>query len=664
MSRTRTSGRRFQARPGWTVGLHRRMRGPIVSGMWRSDLQKKVGAGQDVSSELLEGAELIDAAARRARFGDARNALRAAALHVRDTHVQMTERVAAALDVQLHSLLDDNYSPPDLTAYARELEVWVDRERAAFASVVRALSALADAPIPASRHVSRRRRRRCRASRSWASTSCICRRFIRSARTFAKGRTTRSTPEPDDVGSPWAIGNEDGGHTAIEPALGTLDDFDALRRGGARARHGDRARLRAAVLARPSVGEGASRLVPHPARRHDQVRRESAEEVSGHLSAQLLVRRSRRSSGTRCRDVSLFWIEPRREDLSRRQSAHEAVRVLGVGDRRRAARRIPTSIFFAEAFTRPKRDEAAREARLHDVVHVLHVEEHAVGAARVLRGADADAGASSTSAATSSRTRRTSCTSIWQNGGRPAFRMRLLLAATLSPLYGIYSGFELCENVPVRAGQRGVSRLGEVSAPARATGTRRATSTPTSRASTRSGASSRRCSGCDNLTFHASENPTGPLLSRRRATPGGASDVLVDREPRSARRAGRKTVVHVPLAELGLDPDDAVRRARSAHRRALHVARRAQLRAARSRRAARHIFRRASADRAHRHVPYITDAAIDPHPMPTGAHDDPLWYKDAIIYQLHVKAIATRTPTASAIFRADREARLHPVSSA
>ena len=38
------------------------------------------------------------------------------------------------------------------------------------------------------------------------------------------------------------------------------------------------------------------------------------------------------------------------------------------------------------------------------------------------------------------------------NGGRPAFRARLLLAATLLPLYGIYSGFELCENVPVREG--------------------------------------------------------------------------------------------------------------------------------------------------------------------------------------------------------------------
>ena len=52
-----------------------------------------------------------------------------------------------------------------------------------------------------------------------------------------------------------------------------------------------------------------------------------------------------------------------------------------------------------------------------------------------------------------------------QHGGRPAFIARFVLAATLGALYGIYSGFELVENVPVQAGQRGVPRLGEVSDP-------------------------------------------------------------------------------------------------------------------------------------------------------------------------------------------------------
>ena len=57
-----------------------------------------------------------------------------------------------------------------------------------------------------------------------------------------------------------------------------------------------------------------------------------------------------------------------------------------------------------------------------------------------------------TSGRTSSSTRPTSSTSTSQRGGRPAFEARLVLAATLSPSYGIYSGYEHCENVPVRPG--------------------------------------------------------------------------------------------------------------------------------------------------------------------------------------------------------------------
>ena len=53
-----------------------------------------------------------------------------------------------------------------------------------------------------------------------------------------------------------------------------------------------------------------------------------------------------------------------------------------------------------------------------------------------------------------------------QHGGRPAFEVRLVLAATLGASYGIYSGFELFENVPVKRRQRGVPRLGEVPDPA------------------------------------------------------------------------------------------------------------------------------------------------------------------------------------------------------
>ena len=78
-------------------------------------------------------------------------------------------------------------------------------------------------------------------------------------RRTARAATTRSTAEPGDPGSPWAIGAEEGGHDAIHPELGTLEDFERLVARGARGRLRDRARLRDPVLARPPVARRSIR---------------------------------------------------------------------------------------------------------------------------------------------------------------------------------------------------------------------------------------------------------------------------------------------------------------------------------------------------------------------------------------------------------------------
>ncbi|MGH7623619.1 MAG: maltotransferase domain-containing protein, partial [Gemmatimonadaceae bacterium] len=194
---------------------------------WRSELQKKVGAGQDVSSELLEGAELIDAVARRARFGNVRNELRATALAVRDVYTAAEDRIALAINPALHSLLEENYTPLDLVSYARELTVWVDREHGAFASWYE-LFPRSQTTNPAQHG-------------TFASTALALPRIAElgfdvvylppvhpvgiSAR---KGPNNTLDATPNDVGSPWAIGNELGGHTAVEPKLGTLEEFDRM----------------------------------------------------------------------------------------------------------------------------------------------------------------------------------------------------------------------------------------------------------------------------------------------------------------------------------------------------------------------------------------------------------------------------------------------------
>ena len=65
-------------------------------------------------------------------------------------------------------------------------------------------------------------------SQRWASTCCICRRSIRSGASGRKGRNNALSADPHDVGSPWAIGAAEGGHKALHPELGTLDDFRRL----------------------------------------------------------------------------------------------------------------------------------------------------------------------------------------------------------------------------------------------------------------------------------------------------------------------------------------------------------------------------------------------------------------------------------------------------
>ena len=109
--------------------------------------------------------------------------------------------------------------------------------------------------------------------------------------TQRKGRNNTVTPTSDDTGSPWAIGGADGGHTAVHPELGTVDDVVKLAAACPRPGHRAGARHRVPVHARPPVGHRAPDVVRPPARRHDPVRREPAEEVPGHLPARLRERR-------------------------------------------------------------------------------------------------------------------------------------------------------------------------------------------------------------------------------------------------------------------------------------------------------------------------------------------------------------------------------------
>ena len=133
-----------------------------------------------------------------------------------------------------------------------------------------------------------------------------------------------------------------------------------------------------------------------------------------------------------------------------------------------------------------------------------------------------------------------------QHGGPAAFEARLVLAATLSPSYGIYSGYENFENVPVREGSRGVPRLREV----RGEGARprRPAAAGRSSASTRRAARTRRCTSLDNVWFLETENDALIAYAKRTRRQHRRRG----REHRSLQQA-QEGVAIVP-AELGTPP--------------------------------------------------------------------------------------------------------------
>ena len=178
-------------------------------------------------------------------------------------------------------------------------------------------------------------------SSAWASTSSTCRPSIPSVRPARKGRNAVTTAAPDDPGSPWAIGGAEGGHTALHPELGGIDDFRALV-GDATARGIDVA-IDLAFQASPDhpwVREHPSWFRHRPDGTHP-VRREPAQAVRGHLPLRLRVAGLARPLGRAPRRRPLLD-RPGRHRVQGRQPPHQAVPVLGVAHRLRSGPRPPT----------------------------------------------------------------------------------------------------------------------------------------------------------------------------------------------------------------------------------------------------------------------------------------------------------------------------------
>ena len=224
-----------------------------------------------------------------------------------------------------------------------------------------------------------------RRSRRWASTWSTCRRSTRSAGSTARAATTPWWPAG---GRRLAVGDRvaEGGHDAIHPQLGTARaDFRRFVERGA-TRWASRSRWTSPCSAPPTIPwvKRAPGVVHHAARRHDRLRREPAEEVPGHLPAQLRQRPGGHPGRGAAGRAALG--RPGRQDLPGGQPAHQADRLLALADLAGQADRPGRAVPGRGVHPAGHHARAGHD-RLHPVLHVLHLADQRPRAARVLRGA-------------------------------------------------------------------------------------------------------------------------------------------------------------------------------------------------------------------------------------------------------------------------------------
>jgi len=199
-------------------------------GSWRRDVRKKYEAGQDVSVELLAGAEMVEHAAENAHDLIRQDMLSRAEV-IRSKEVDLADRVAVVLEDHLAEQVDRHAPREHVTETAAPLPVQVDREKARFSTWYELFPRSAS-PDPDRHGTFKDVEARLPYVVGMGFDVLYLPPIHPIGESFRKGRNNALRAEPDDVGSPWAIGGKEGGHKSIHPALGTLDDFRALVKAG------------------------------------------------------------------------------------------------------------------------------------------------------------------------------------------------------------------------------------------------------------------------------------------------------------------------------------------------------------------------------------------------------------------------------------------------
>jgi starch synthase (maltosyl-transferring) len=515
-------------------------------GSWRRDFIKKVEAGQEVGVDLLVGVDLIEQAAKRATdeahelLGDWARKLRS--LREADLH----EALRLAMDEPRANLASQYADRRLATTYDKELPLVVDRERARFCAWYEMFprSTAAD-------HGRHGTLKDCEARLPYVAGMGFDVLYLPPIHpiglSYRKGKNNNSNCAPDEPGSPWAIGSKEGGHKAIHPQLGTLEDFRRLL--GKVQEHGMEIALDIAFQCSPDHPyvkdhpewfrwrpDGTVQYAENPPKKYQDIypiefENENWKELWEELKS-----------------VVLFWAE-QGVRIFRVDNPHTKPFAFWEWLIREVKAHYPETIFLAEAFTRP--------IVIYRLAKLGFTQSYTYFTWRNTKKELMEYFTELTQTGVRDYFRP----NLWPNtpdiltetlqfGGRPAFMARMVLAATLGASYGIYGpAFELCENQPLAPGSE--EYLNSEKYEIRAWDLGRAGSLKDFISRVNQIRRENTALQSDwSLRFHHVDNER--LIAYTKANSDGSNTVLVvvNLDPQFTQSGW----IELPLADLGLDP--------------------------------------------------------------------------------------------------------------
>jgi starch synthase (maltosyl-transferring) len=544
----------------WTFEVHA-WSDPVAT--WEHDAGIKIPAGVDVELMFTEGGLLLDRVSTDPAL-DAQDAkvVRAAATAARDTSRPVEARLAALQAPELVAVLTD-HPLRELVTVEGPYPLYADRQRALFSSWYEF--------FPRSEGASYDEKTRTTVSGTFTTATKRLDAIAEMGfdvvylppihpigEVNRKGPNNTLDPGPDDPGSPWAIGSKDGGHDAVHPDLGTLEDFDAFVT--AANGLGLEVAIDLALQCAPdhpwvtkhpewftTKADGTIAYAENPPKKYQDIYPLNFDnDPTGICREVLRVVRHWMSHGVR-----IFRVD----------NPHTKPVAFWEWLLREVRRTDPDVLFLSEAFTRPAMMHALGAVGFHQsytyftwrtakweiedyLREVSHASDHLMRPNFFVNTPDI-------------------LHAYLQYGGPPAFKVRAVLAATGSPSWGVYSGYELFEHVAVRPGseeyldsEKYQVRIRDWDAAAKESRTLAPYLTLLNEVRRAHPALQQ----LRNLVVHSSDDEN-VLAYSKHLPPGDSPDgpgdlviVVINLDPHAAR----ETMVHLDLPALGLDWHDSL----------------------------------------------------------------------------------------------------------